>query len=221
MNIFYLDSDAQQAARFLVDKHIVKMPLETVQLLSTAHRILDGTCKTVIHNGRKKKQYALPSPGLDSALYQATHVNHPSAVWSRQSTGNYDWLVSYLLAMCDEYTARYGKRFKFQESGLVDMLKNRPTNLNEGGFTPPPPAMPSQYISKDIIESYRRYYAGDKWRFAKWKTGNLPDWMLESMQEVWHDQSFGERKLCLDKINKKRTPPSDSRILSFARALTY
>lgn len=89
MNIFYLHSDAKECAVMHCDKHVVKMILETAQLLSTAHRLLDGND--------------------DPILYKATHKNHPSAIWTRKSQKNYLWLTSLLQNLCQEYTYRYGK----------------------------------------------------------------------------------------------------------------
>ena len=79
MNIFYLHEDPVQNAMWHIDKHIVKMPIEYGQLLSTAHRILDGweyLDKT--KNGRRIKRWRLFDERED-LLYKASHVNHPSA----------------------------------------------------------------------------------------------------------------------------------------------
>jgi hypothetical protein len=82
MNIFFLSEDPYEAARMQVDKHVVKMILESAQLLSTAHRILDGDDQGVL-------------PDFETRLfYRATHKNHPSAKWIRESVENYNWLVS-------------------------------------------------------------------------------------------------------------------------------
>jgi len=80
MNIFYLDKDPRICAENHCDKHCVKMILEYAQLLSTAHRVLDGDPNQELPDGRQ------------DVLYKATHVNHPSAVWVRQNEANYKWL---------------------------------------------------------------------------------------------------------------------------------
>ena len=91
MNIFYLHNDPKICAEMHVDKHCVKMILEYAQLLSTAHRVLDGTLVNgYSKTGRKQKRYVLPDD-RDSVLYSATHINHPSAVWVRKSDANYAW----------------------------------------------------------------------------------------------------------------------------------
>jgi len=106
MNIFYLDHDVRKCAEMHNDKHVVKMILEYAQLLSTAHRVLDGILSTGISvSGRKRTVYVL-ADNLDAVLYSATHVNHPSAIWVRQSDKNYDWLFGLFQALMDEYTYR-------------------------------------------------------------------------------------------------------------------
>ena len=101
MNIFYLDEDPRQCAEWMVDKHIVKMILETAQLLSTAHRVLDGIESIDTSSGRKKKVYKL-NDDRDLVLYSATHINHPSALWARQAEEQYHWLVEHLFTRGSE-----------------------------------------------------------------------------------------------------------------------
>ena len=218
MNIFYLSNCPVAASKYLLDKHIVKMPLETVQLLSTAHRVLDGERKQIIRNGRKKTVFSLPSH-LDDLFYSATHINHPSCVWTRSSVANYRWLYSYLVAMCEEYTSRYGKTFAFVKSGLVDALQMEPTNIVMGDFSAPLLAMPEHYKNNDAIEAYRQYYAGDKWRFAKWKHGDIPEWFVLNMQKTWHINTE-ERADVLNALLKKKTLPAHPEIIRVAMELT-
>ena len=112
MNIFYLHPDPKTCAEYHVDKHCVKMILETCQLLSTAHRVLDGV-ETMAKSktGRNVKRWVLPD-NRETIVYSATHMNHPSAVWCRQNRDNYYWLWCLLKSLCDEYTYRYGKIHK-------------------------------------------------------------------------------------------------------------
>jgi hypothetical protein len=179
MNIFYLDHDPKVCAEMHVDKHCVKMILEYAQLLSTAHRILDGTESTgVSKTGRKQTRFVL-SDSRESILYSATHVNHPSAVWVRKSRDNYAWLYQLLDSLCKEYTYRYGKTHKVEASGLLDKLWFVPAGIPEHPkFTEPTPAMPDTYkVSGDSISSYKNYYLGDKQRMFTWKKRPTPDWI--------------------------------------------
>ena len=178
MNIFYLHHNPTIAAQYHVDKHCVKMILETCQLLSTAHRILDGTETAGLSlSGRKKKVWKLEDD-RDEKLYSATHMNHPSAVWARHNRENYYWLWTLLKALCIEYTYRYGKIHKCESSGLVESLKWFPNNLPHGEFTQPTPAMPQQYkIPGNSVMSYQNYYNGEKQRMFSWKKRDQPNWI--------------------------------------------
>ena len=178
MNIFYLDRDVIKCAEMHNDKHCVKMILEYAQLLSTAHRVLDGILSIGLsETGRKQSRYVL-SDGRESLLYIATHLNHPSAVWVRQSAENYLWLANMLIALCEEYTYRYGKVHKTERDGLAYvLLKNIPHNIRNSGFTQPTPAMPDEVkIVGDSLASYRNYYIKNKAHLASWKKRNIPEW---------------------------------------------
>lgn len=179
MNIFYLNKNPKTCAQMHVDKHCVKMILEYAQLLSTAHRVLDGVPDiSLTATGRRKKIFRLDS-NMDSILYSATHINHPSAVWVRQSEQNYMWLAELLEELCNEYTYRYGKTHKVQASGLMQTLKNEfPKNIPIGSFTEPTPAMPEEYkVSGNSIQSYHNYYNGAKQRMFYWKNRPTPSFI--------------------------------------------
>ena len=179
MNIFYLDHNVHKCAEMHNDKHTVKMILEYAQLLSTAHRVLDGeqTPWFTTAAGRKKREWMLYDD-RQNILYAATHLNHPSAVWVRQSTENYLWLSNLLVALCEEYTHRYGKTHKVERDGLCFvLLKNVPANIGNKGWSEPTPAMPDEVkIPGDSIASYRNYYINNKSHLAKWKKRSIPQW---------------------------------------------
>jgi len=142
MNIFYLSSDPIEAATMQCDKHVVKMILETAQLLSTAHHILAG-----------------------DGPYKVTHKNHPSAVWVRESRQNYDWTYKHFKALCAEYTDRYGKTH-LTETKCSEWLSRAPEGIEDNGFTDPPECMPDECKSlKSVVLSYLEYYnhKADEW----------------------------------------------------------
>ena len=183
MNIFYLDHDVKKCAEMHNDKHVVKMILEYAQLLSTAHRVIDGVLVDGFSpSGRKRKTYVL-ADHRESVLYSATHLNHPSASWVRQSKENYLWLANMLVALCEEYTYRYGKTHKVERDGLCYvLLKNIPYNIGNSGFTQPTPAMPDDVkISGDSIKSYRNYYINNKTHLANWKKRTTPEWYIANV----------------------------------------
>jgi hypothetical protein len=180
MNIFYLDNNPKLCAQMHVDKHCVKMILEYAQLLSTAHRYLDGILTIGLsESGRKRKQYILGDE-RDQMLYSATHINHPSAIWVRQSDHNYMWLAELLEELCGEYSYRYERTHKVEAIGLMQFLKNNfPKNLPTGNFTDPTPAMPDECkVAGDSLQSYHNYYIMKKNHFAKWKKRDVPNWYI-------------------------------------------
>lgn len=182
MNIFYIDSSPELCAKWSVDKHCVKMILEAAQLLSTAHRLIDGveyTGKT--KTGRNVKRWLLPDD-RETLLYSATHVNHPCAVWARQSNNNYHWLWCYLYEHCKEYTRRYGKKHKIEEDGLLTELRTPPHNIPIAHRTEPPSAMDAKYIiSENTIANYRNYYKVGKAHLHSWKQPATPPfWIMEN-----------------------------------------
>ena len=109
MNIFYLDRDPKQCAEWHIDKHVSKMLIEYAQLMSTAHRVLDGEQYTDLSKtGRKVKRWKLSNPNADNTIYLACHVNHPSAIWVRQSISHYNWLYNLWQELHEDFKFRYG-----------------------------------------------------------------------------------------------------------------
>ena len=152
MNIFFLSLDPDEAARLHCDKHVVKMILETAQLLYTAHWV-----------------YESPLP---EGAYRKTHPNHPSARWVRESLANYTWLCRLGLALCTEYSFRYGKIHK-THTHLLWLSANPPEPLVDVGWTLPRLAMPEEYHHRDPVVAYRAYYVGAKSRLLAY-TKRLP-----------------------------------------------
>lgn len=179
VNIFYIDEDPMQAAIWMVDKHVVKMILESAQLLSTAHRVLDGSeVSGKTRTGRNVRRWVLPD-ARDKVIYQATHINHPSAVWCRQSVENYNWLADHLFALMHEYTYRYNKKHAC-DGDIAYMLQSPPHNLKEYDWTPMPSAMAPEYIiSDDPLTNYRNYYKLGKIRMHSWKNRAAPEWITQ------------------------------------------
>ena len=185
MNIFWLDKDPVENAKMHHDKHVVKMILEYAQLLSTAHRIIDGTeCVRLTKTGRKQKAFVLPD-GRESVLYSATHINHPSAVWARDNYHNYRRLYALFVATCDEYTYRYGK-VHMTDSKLRDILATPPGFVDDHQtrvLLDPTPAMPDECkIPGDVVGSYRKYYIDKKVDMAKWTKRAPPQWFIEGIK---------------------------------------
>lgn len=147
MNLFYLSHDPEESVRYLCDKHVVKMTLETAQLLCGVHHML----------GSKEDFPLVP--------YKLTHKNHPVAVWARACYNNYRYLSDYFDCISKEYTLRYSKehlaftKCKYLKDITIVTLDTKVP------FSDPPLCMPEEYkITKsdskdlDTVESYRAYY---------------------------------------------------------------
>tara|TARA_R100001082_G_C4346006_1_gene152333 strand:+ start:787 stop:1320 length:534 start_codon:yes stop_codon:yes gene_type:complete len=159
MNIFYLDSDPKIAAQMMCDKHVVKMILESAQMLSTSHRVLDGD------------EFA-----NENGLYKMAHKNHPSSIWVRSSGLNYIWLWQHMRELMYEYTHRYGKHHATER--LKSPLYKCPSNIKYGDFTPPPQCMPDYCKGDDTVKAYQTYYIVEKSGFARWTKRAIPAWFL-------------------------------------------
>lgn len=152
MNIFVLDKDPKTCAVYHNDKHVVKMILETAQLLCGVHWVEGG-----------------------EAPYKLSHRNHPSAIWARECVENYIWLCDLGLELCNEYTYRYGKRHKSQD--IIEWcLLNVPNIPENGDITPFALAMPDECKVGDAVASYRVYYMVEKRSLASWKMRSIPTW---------------------------------------------
>lgn len=155
MNIFLLDKNPEKCARYHCDKHVVKMIVESAQMLCTAHW----------QTGSK-------------APYEPTHVNHPCNLWVRESIDNYNFLCKLAFALCKEYTFRYGRIHQTQK--VVDWcIKNKPLILRKG-LTKFAQAMPEIYRGKDSFKSYRDYYKNEKKGILKYTKTKKPRWLKPS-----------------------------------------
>jgi hypothetical protein len=164
MNIFYIHTDPVIAAQAMTDKHVVKMILESAQLLSTAHRYLDGQQYIQLSkSGARLKKWNHPDPHMDATLYKSTHLNHPSGVWVRQSAENYMWLYKHFIALSEEYYQRYGKRHA-SELLLSGLLSKTPNKIPKIRRTPMLVAITDAqwHVPNNPLQSYRNYYVGEK-----------------------------------------------------------
>lgn len=193
MNIFYLDPNPKTCAEMHCDKHVVKMIIEYAQLMSTAHRVLDGTQYTdLTANGRRIQRWRMSDAVTESTLYKASHINHPSAIWCRENKENYVWLYRMWFYLLQEYTYRYGKQHECAK--LSESLYLTPQNIPDGEFFAPTPAMPVDLKvmaenpvpgrKYDSLKSYHKYYIQEKVRFAKWKNRNIPEWFANACLSV-------------------------------------
>lgn len=155
MNIFVLHEDPFIAAQMQCDKHVVKMVLETGQMLSTIQRL---------HGN------------LNPRLYKCTHVFHPCTMWAERSQENYKWLVDHFTGLALEYAYRYEKRHKTWDQ-LHSIVKEVPYDIWDKHRTPFALAMPEEYKTPDPVQSYRNYYLGEKHDILAYTKRDVPDWV--------------------------------------------
>jgi hypothetical protein len=149
VNIFYLDECPKLSAEYLCDCHVIKMILESAQILSTAHVRLDDF-------------------DYSKELYKPTHENHPCTKWAMCCDQNYEWLVDHFWSLCLEYYVRYNKQHKSSE--LYKILKRTPTRIPHACImTTPALAMPDEYKLATPVESYRNYYGKVKSKLKRFK----------------------------------------------------
>lgn len=178
MNIFFLSRNPVLAAQYHNDKHIVKMILESAQLLSTAHRVLDGTLgHRLSQSGAKLKDWILPDARQD-LLYKATHVNHPCAIWCRATSGNYRWLYDLFIELGKEYSYRYAGKTHLSIIKLADVLNELPYTIPVADFYDPPQAMPDECKDEDAVTAYRNYYIIHKSEISVWTKREKPHWYV-------------------------------------------
>lgn len=175
MNIFILDRDPVKCAEMMVDSHVVKMILETGQILSTTHRVLDGKKRL---NTKGKYEWVIEDDIRDDILYKATHINHPCSIWTRQSVQNYEWLLEHFYALSEEFKYRFNKSH-LTYTKLHLHVNSPPYNLTEWEMTPFALAMDESYMidKKDPVACYRNYYKYGKSHLHKWTKRNKPDWL--------------------------------------------
>lgn len=146
MNIFVLDDDPKKIPLMMCDQHVVKMILESAQMLSTVHRIYKNTdvpCKS-------------------------THIKHPCTIWVSKNYKHYMWLKDHWIALMEEYNYRYNKIHIYNQH--IKKLQNPPTYIPDINFNTFALAMPKEFQNpKDPILSYRKFYANKKFvlRYTK------------------------------------------------------
>jgi len=154
MNIFILHPDQSLCAEYHCDKHIVKMPLETTQMLCSVHWRYNST-----------------------APYLKVHTKHPCTLWAGETVDNYKWLWEFGIELCKEYTYRYERTHACEK--VLAIIKDPPVELTKRGTTIFPQAMPEEYKHRDPVVAYREYYKYEKRRFAKWKKRKTPPFMQQ------------------------------------------
>ncbi len=169
MQIFFLNEDPQKCAQELCDKHCIKMPTETAQILSTVWKLSDPILYEQFY--------------LNGWVYKPIkNYKHCSIRWVMQSRENYWFCVLLLIELCEEYTFRYKKIHycsKFIRHFAFDMPE---PSLPKREFVPMGKefqAIPIELKDDDPVVAYKAYYLRDKMRFAVWNKGReKPSWII-------------------------------------------
>ena len=158
MNIFILDRDIPTCARYHADQHVVKMILESTQMLCTV-----------------SSQCGLQVP------YRPTHMKHPCTLWTGRSLANWKWLRRLALQLNAEFKYRYRKETDHASAAVArDLL---PPPLPDTGLTEFAQAMDAKYqVPGDPVQAYRNFYIGEKSRFAAWTRRKPPKWFVRAIR---------------------------------------
>lgn len=150
MNIFVTSQCPIKCSQEMTNVHVVKMILESAQLLSTAHFVLDGV----------------------QVGYKPTHKNHPCTIWTRETAGNYAWLYNHFKALCREFTARTGKTHKSSEQ--LQALWLWPKGIKAGELTPFALCVSEEFTGVSDLNVHQRYQAYLNVKFAEWRSRDKP-----------------------------------------------
>jgi hypothetical protein len=160
MNVFFLHRDPILAAQMQHDKHVVKMILETAQILSTV----------------------CAAAGRGAGLYKPTHQSHPCVVWAGESLANFWWLYHHGLALCDEYTHRFDKVHASRDVLLMCAART-PHCDYDARLVTPAQCMPDEFkMPGDPVTAYRKYYLGRKISQSRWTRRPVPDVFKEEYE---------------------------------------
>jgi len=198
MNIFALSKNPIEAAQQMLDKHVVKMPTESCQMIHTNALYFQYLAKYGKEPSlRELKQFHACS---NSKLMKPAMLNHPSTIWARQNPNNADWLMQHALALCDEYTYRYGKT----HGSYARILQKCGDNfMEEGSWKEASPVsiamfdeyrIPNTFLTEweYVIQSYRHYYLEGKWKFAEWRNNRRPAWFPANQYAIKYNQYVQE-----------------------------
>ena len=158
MNIFVLDEDPRTCAEYHCDKDVVKMILETAQMMCTINNELGNTTP-----------------------YKSAFSKHPCTLWLKQSLANYHWALQLVKHLNCEYQQRYNKTMEHKSWSVVSSLPTK-IALPNIELTPFAQAMPEKYKNENAVIAYRTYYINDKKDFATWKN-QTPKWWGDNYEQ--------------------------------------
>lgn len=156
MNIFVLDEDPVVAAHMACNAHVVKIAIETYQMLHIPFHL----------------------QGLRAMTKGPSHKNHPVSVWLRESRENFEWSCEYGIALCEEYWVRYGKdkgrQHACRDKVLFAYKQRKRLAFDSRGLTPFAQAMPEECRRDSAVEAYKVYYETCKRHLFSWSKEEPP-----------------------------------------------
>ncbi|QJT71000.1 hypothetical protein GR7B_00202 [Vibrio phage vB_VcorM_GR7B] len=173
MNIFITSKCPEKAARNCCDQHIIKMPVESLQMCSVAQH---------------------ETGGWFVGLYSPSHVNHPCNIWVRQAQMNYKWLLRFVKACQYEYRYRFGDKPRKVDDVYKIVPKSVSVSLIDrtpfvAAISKPDKVWElwtwADAYEKGIVtitKSYREFYIQDKSRWARWTKRRPPKWYINGLE---------------------------------------
>lgn len=196
MNIFFLSMNPMLAAMMMCDKHIIKMILESAQILSMAY-------SAILKNQEDAEK---------KLVYKTTkrYLNHPATIWAQKSSENFQWLLAHACALLNEHKIRYNPKQVHKSRAIIyfiiDEFEKIADLFPQQSFTKPPLMMPEECrISSNTVKSYRYFYRHDKSDFAKWqKIRKQPSWWDKvKVNEELEQKLIEKRTISKSKRRKK------------------
>lgn len=166
MNIFILDQNPKLCAEMHCNKHVVKMVLETAQMLSTIYRQVHGD-----------------EAATNFGCYKSTHAKHPCTKWVAADPNAARWLCELGLELCNEYTYRYNRVHKTE--ALLHKLHSHWYDPNwrvvDAKLATAAQAMPDQYkVLGNPVAAYQAYYLGEKTRMLQYTRRQVPEFIAKT-----------------------------------------
>lgn len=164
MNLFILDTNPEKCAEYHCDKHVVKMPTETAQMIS------------FVYHDKELWQNNIPDCIMG---FSKTHYKHPCSIWIRESLSNFKFACQLGLALYEEYQYRYNKPDKHQRCrNIFQFALDNPPAIQDKGLTDFALAMDEKYIKyKSAVKNYREYYISGKSHLLNYTKRQKPNFI--------------------------------------------
>ena len=174
MNIFVTSPDPAECAAVLADAHVIKMAVETAQILSSAlHRM-----------GFVRPSGCGVGLALGHCFYKPTHTGHPCVMWAARDPRNFGWLVKHGIFLCAEYSRRFGGK----RHGSLDVIERAAeAAMRLPGYSSEPPSafarvFPDAFADLSVHSGYRAYLKAkyQSWPESRqrWTNSQRPAWSL-------------------------------------------